>query len=133
LPTLPHIGVDLAVGAGKVQSTLTVFVLSFGLAQLLAVRTIWWKLHQGKIFHKNFIGMRSFVSTPIQAGRLFLAGDCGAYRSANRQPPTTNRQPPHHFDTVVDAFELPVCIGQRALTTIPRHSAFSLLASLPDG
>jgi DHA1 family bicyclomycin/chloramphenicol resistance-like MFS transporter len=36
LPALPHIAADLAVGAGKVQSTLTVFVLSFGLAQLLA-------------------------------------------------------------------------------------------------
>jgi DHA1 family bicyclomycin/chloramphenicol resistance-like MFS transporter len=36
LPALPHIAADLAVSAGKVQSTLTVFVLSFGLAQLLA-------------------------------------------------------------------------------------------------
>ena len=36
LPAMPHIAADLAVGAGKVQSTLTVFVLAFGLSQLLA-------------------------------------------------------------------------------------------------
>jgi DHA1 family bicyclomycin/chloramphenicol resistance-like MFS transporter len=36
LPALPHIAAGLGVGAGKVQSTLTVFILSFGLAQLLA-------------------------------------------------------------------------------------------------
>lgn len=34
-----------------------------------------WKLQEGKIFQKNIIGMRSFVSTPMQHGRLFLAGD----------------------------------------------------------
>jgi p-hydroxybenzoate 3-monooxygenase len=42
-----------------------------------------WKLKEGKIFQKNIIGMRSFVSTPMQAGRLFLAGD-----SAHIVPPT---------------------------------------------
>lgn len=42
-----------------------------------------WKLKEGKIFQKNIIGMRSFVSTPMQHGRLFLAGD-----SAHIVPPT---------------------------------------------
>jgi p-hydroxybenzoate 3-monooxygenase len=42
-----------------------------------------WKLNEGRIFQKNIIGMRSFVSTPMQAGRLFLAGD-----AAHIVPPT---------------------------------------------
>jgi p-hydroxybenzoate 3-monooxygenase len=42
-----------------------------------------WKLKEGKIFQKNIIGMRSFVSTPMQSGRLFLAGD-----AAHIVPPT---------------------------------------------
>lgn len=36
-----------------------------------------WRVNEGRIFQKNIIGMRSFVSTPMQAGRLFLAGDAG--------------------------------------------------------
>jgi DHA1 family bicyclomycin/chloramphenicol resistance-like MFS transporter len=36
LPALPHIAAGLGVPAGRVQSTLTVFILAFGLAQLLA-------------------------------------------------------------------------------------------------
>jgi p-hydroxybenzoate 3-monooxygenase len=42
-----------------------------------------WKVKEGKIFQKGIIGMRSFVSTPMQSGRLFLAGD-----SAHIVPPT---------------------------------------------
>ncbi|MFJ9531368.1 4-hydroxybenzoate 3-monooxygenase [Herbaspirillum sp. NPDC101396] len=42
-----------------------------------------WQLKEGKIFQKNIIGMRSFVSTPMQHGRLFLAGD-----AAHIVPPT---------------------------------------------
>ena len=42
-----------------------------------------WRLNEGRIFQKNIIGMRSFVSTPMQAGRLFLAGD-----AAHIVPPT---------------------------------------------
>jgi p-hydroxybenzoate 3-monooxygenase len=42
-----------------------------------------WRVREGKIFQKNIIGMRSFVSTPMQAGRLFLAGD-----AAHIVPPT---------------------------------------------
>lgn len=42
-----------------------------------------WRLTEGKIFQKNIIGMRSFVSTPMQAGRLYLAGD-----AAHIVPPT---------------------------------------------
>lgn len=42
-----------------------------------------WRLKEGRIFQKNIIGMRSFVSTPMQAGRLFLAGD-----AAHIAPPT---------------------------------------------
>jgi p-hydroxybenzoate 3-monooxygenase len=42
-----------------------------------------WKVKEGRIFQKNIIGMRSFVSTPMQAGRLFLAGD-----AAHIVPPT---------------------------------------------
>ncbi|KQV82274.1 4-hydroxybenzoate 3-monooxygenase [Massilia sp. Root351] len=42
-----------------------------------------WIVQEGRIFQKNIIGMRSFVSTPMQAGRLFLAGD-----AAHIVPPT---------------------------------------------
>ena len=42
-----------------------------------------WKLTEGKIFQKNIVGMRSFVSTPMQSGRLYLAGD-----AAHIVPPT---------------------------------------------
>lgn len=42
-----------------------------------------WRLNEGKIFQKGIIGMRSFVSTPMQGGRLFLAGD-----AAHIVPPT---------------------------------------------
>jgi p-hydroxybenzoate 3-monooxygenase len=42
-----------------------------------------WKVKEGKIFQKGIIGMRSFVSTPMQHGRLFLAGD-----AAHIVPPT---------------------------------------------
>ena len=42
-----------------------------------------WQLTEGRIFQKNIIGMRSFVSTPMQAGRLYLAGD-----AAHIVPPT---------------------------------------------
>lgn len=42
-----------------------------------------WRLNEGKIFQKNIIGMRSFVSAPMQSGRLFLAGD-----AAHIVPPT---------------------------------------------
>jgi p-hydroxybenzoate 3-monooxygenase len=42
-----------------------------------------WRIKEGKIFQKGIIGMRSFVSTPMQGGRLFLAGD-----AAHIVPPT---------------------------------------------
>ncbi|MDE1180540.1 4-hydroxybenzoate 3-monooxygenase [Paraburkholderia sp.] len=41
------------------------------------------KVIDGKIFQKNIVGMRSFVSTTMQHGRLFLAGD-----AAHIVPPT---------------------------------------------
>jgi p-hydroxybenzoate 3-monooxygenase len=56
---------------------------------------IWAELHarvdssegehvvEGKIFQRNIVGMRSFVSTTMQHGRLFLAGD-----AAHIVPPT---------------------------------------------
>ncbi|WP_050464454.1 4-hydroxybenzoate 3-monooxygenase [Herbaspirillum autotrophicum] len=42
-----------------------------------------WQLKEGRIFQKNIIGMRSFVTTTMQHGRLFLAGD-----AAHIVPPT---------------------------------------------
>ena len=42
-----------------------------------------WRVKEGRIFQKNIIGMRSFVSTPMQAGCLYLAGD-----AAHIVPPT---------------------------------------------
>ena len=42
-----------------------------------------WAPKEGEIFSKVIVGMRSFVSTPMQHGRLFLAGD-----SAHVVPPT---------------------------------------------
>ncbi|HEY2023843.1 4-hydroxybenzoate 3-monooxygenase [Paraburkholderia sp.] len=41
------------------------------------------KIIDGKIFQKNIVAMRSFVSTTMQHGRLFLAGD-----AAHIVPPT---------------------------------------------
>ena len=41
------------------------------------------KVVEGKIFQKNIVGMRSAVSTTMQHGRLFLAGD-----AAHIVPPT---------------------------------------------
>jgi p-hydroxybenzoate 3-monooxygenase len=42
-----------------------------------------FKLHEGKIFQKGIIAMRSYVCEPMQYGRLFLAGD-----AAHVVPPT---------------------------------------------
>ncbi|MBN4667365.1 4-hydroxybenzoate 3-monooxygenase [Pandoraea nosoerga] len=42
-----------------------------------------WRLTEGRIFQKNVVAMRSFVATPMQHGRLFLAGD-----AAHIVPPT---------------------------------------------
>ncbi|BAN25353.1 4-hydroxybenzoate 3-monooxygenase [Caballeronia insecticola] len=42
-----------------------------------------WQITEGKIFQRNIVGMRSFVSTPMQSGKLFLAGD-----AAHIVPPT---------------------------------------------
>jgi p-hydroxybenzoate 3-monooxygenase len=42
-----------------------------------------WSLHEGPVVEKGITGMRSFVATPMQRGRLFLAGD-----SAHIVPPT---------------------------------------------
>jgi p-hydroxybenzoate 3-monooxygenase len=42
-----------------------------------------WAPREGEIFSKVIVGMRSFVSAPMQYGRLFLAGD-----SAHVVPPT---------------------------------------------
>jgi p-hydroxybenzoate 3-monooxygenase len=42
-----------------------------------------WAPKEGRIFHKVVVGMRSFVTEPMQYGRLFLAGD-----SAHVVPPT---------------------------------------------
>jgi len=42
-----------------------------------------WTLHEGPILEKGVTGMRSFVTEPMQHGRLFLAGD-----AAHIVPPT---------------------------------------------
>jgi p-hydroxybenzoate 3-monooxygenase len=42
-----------------------------------------WKLEQGPVLEKSITPMRSFVSAPMQYGRLFLAGD-----AAHIVPPT---------------------------------------------
>jgi p-hydroxybenzoate 3-monooxygenase len=42
-----------------------------------------WELIQGEILQKNIVCMRSFVTDPMQYGRLFLAGD-----AAHIVPPT---------------------------------------------
>lgn len=42
-----------------------------------------WKPKIGKIIQKNIVGMRSFVTEPMQHGRLFIAGD-----AAHIVPPT---------------------------------------------
>lgn len=42
-----------------------------------------WTLHEGPIFQKGIIPLRSFVCEPMQYGRLFIAGD-----AAHIVPPT---------------------------------------------
>jgi p-hydroxybenzoate 3-monooxygenase len=42
-----------------------------------------WSLHEGPIVEKGVTGMRSFVASPMQHGRLYLAGD-----AAHIVPPT---------------------------------------------
>jgi p-hydroxybenzoate 3-monooxygenase len=42
-----------------------------------------WTLHEGPILEKSVTGMRSFVASPMQHGRLYLAGD-----AAHIVPPT---------------------------------------------
>ncbi len=42
-----------------------------------------WTLHEGPIIEKAVTGMRSFVASPMQHGRLYLAGD-----AAHIVPPT---------------------------------------------
>ena len=42
-----------------------------------------WELEEGPILEKAVTGMRSFVSEPMQHGRLYLAGD-----AAHIVPPT---------------------------------------------
>jgi len=42
-----------------------------------------WRLHEGRIFQKGIVAMRSFVVEPMQYGRLYLAGD-----AAHIVPPT---------------------------------------------
>src|ERR1051325_66015 len=42
-----------------------------------------WRLAEGRILQKNIVCMRSFVTEPMQHGRLFLAGD-----AAHIVPPT---------------------------------------------
>jgi p-hydroxybenzoate 3-monooxygenase len=42
-----------------------------------------WKLNEGRVLEKGITGMRSFVTEPMQHGRLFLAGD-----AAHIVPPT---------------------------------------------
>lgn len=42
-----------------------------------------WKLHEGPIFQKSIVALRSFVCDTMQYGRLFLAGD-----AAHIVPPT---------------------------------------------
>ncbi|HEY1460449.1 MAG TPA: 4-hydroxybenzoate 3-monooxygenase [Casimicrobiaceae bacterium] len=42
-----------------------------------------WRLREGEVLEKSVTGMRSFVTEPMQHGRLFLAGD-----AAHIVPPT---------------------------------------------
>ncbi|MGB8522401.1 MAG: FAD-dependent monooxygenase [Candidatus Acidiferrales bacterium] len=42
-----------------------------------------WKLTEGPVIQKGITGMRSFVTEPMQHGKLFLAGD-----AAHLVPPT---------------------------------------------
>ena len=43
------------------------------------------ELDRGPIFEKGVTPMRSFVTEPMQYGRLYLAGDAVAHRSAHRR------------------------------------------------
>lgn len=53
------------------------------LAARLKSRDGSWKLEEGRIFQKDIVRMRSFVTEPMRYGNLFLAGD-----AAHIVPPT---------------------------------------------
>jgi p-hydroxybenzoate 3-monooxygenase len=44
-----------------------------------------WKITEGKIFQKNIVGMRSFVSTPMQSGPPVPGRRCRPHRPADRR------------------------------------------------
>ncbi|MBB5392302.1 MULTISPECIES: 4-hydroxybenzoate 3-monooxygenase [unclassified Herbaspirillum] len=78
-----------------------------------------WRVKEGKIFQKGIIGMRSFVSTPMQHGRLFLAGD-----AAHIVPPTGAKG----MNLAVGDVKL----LSRAIEAFYRKSSGELLAAYTD-
>ena len=78
-----------------------------------------WHLEQGPITEKSILPMRSFVSTPMRHGRLFLAGD-----AAHIVPPTGAKG--------LNLAIADVALLSRALTTLLRDGSTQLADGYSD-
>ncbi|CAI1497560.1 p-hydroxybenzoate hydroxylase [Serratia quinivorans] len=78
-----------------------------------------WSLKKGRIFQKNVVGMRSFVTEPMRCKRLLLAGD-----SAHIVPPTGAKG--------LNLAMADVCLLSQALEAFYRHKNWRRLDSYSD-
>ncbi|WP_413501880.1 4-hydroxybenzoate 3-monooxygenase [Serratia proteamaculans] len=78
-----------------------------------------WSLKKGRIFQKNVVGMRSFVTEPMRCKRLLLAGD-----SAHIVPPTGAKG--------LNLAMADVCLLSQALEAFYRHKSWRRLDSYSD-
>jgi p-hydroxybenzoate 3-monooxygenase len=78
-----------------------------------------WSLKKGRIFQKNVVGMRSFVTEPMRCKRLLLAGD-----SAHIVPPTGAKG--------LNLAMADACLLSQALEALYRHKSWRRLDSYSD-
>lgn len=78
-----------------------------------------WSLKKGRIFQKNVVGMRSFVTEPMRCKRLLLAGD-----AAHIVPPTGAKG--------LNLAMADVCLLSQALDEFYRHKSWRRLDSYSD-
>ncbi|CAI2507676.1 p-hydroxybenzoate hydroxylase [Serratia ficaria] len=78
-----------------------------------------WSLKQGRIFQKNVVGMRSFVTEPMRCKRLLLAGD-----AAHIVPPTGAKG--------LNLAMADVCLLAQALESLYRRRSWRRLDDYSD-
>ena len=78
-----------------------------------------WALKKGRIFQKNVVGMRSFVTEPMRYRRLLLAGD-----AAHIVPPTGAKG--------LNLAMADVCLLSQALETFYRRGDWQRLDEYSD-